>query len=215
MRKKILFIFGMMLLLNCNMSNKSNVVKLYFNFYNNKNVRTETNMYVVERKKIDLFDSVFVYKKNIKVLSFRENMENDGIYRYINNKKTLSHSLNDSLSLKIDYGVSFIPFINKETTLINKRTYVIRNKHYKIYHYSEVENIHKGFDSYYLENVGFICYYDFDTDRYILCDSTNIKTLKIKEITNELIKDKEFFARFTGARVFPNFYRPKDNSKEL
>lgn len=215
MSKKILFVLGMMLLLNCNTSKSDKDSKFYFNFYSNRNIMTKANMFIVERKKAILFDSVFVYEKNIKVLSFKENLNKNGIYRYIFNKKTLTHSLNDSLTLSVNYNVSFVPFINKKTTLINKKTYVFNQKYYKIYHYSEVQSNHRSFDSYYLENVGFICYYNFDSDNYILCDSTNIKSLKIKEVTSQLINDTTFFARYTVAKLFPKYYRKPNNKNSF
>ncbi|WP_291287867.1 hypothetical protein [Flavobacterium sp.] len=215
MNKKILFVLGMMLFLNCNTSKSDEDNKFYFSFYNNKNVRTKAGMFIVERKKGTLLDSVFVYEKNKKVLSFQENLDKHGVYRYILNKKTLTHSLNDSLTLSVNYDLSFIPFINKETTLINKKTYMFNQKHYKIYHYSEVQSNHRSFDSYYLENVGFICYYNFDSDNYILCDSTNIESLKIKEVTNQLINDTTFFARYTVAKLFPKYYRKPNNKISL
>lgn len=204
---------SVILLLSCNDPKLEKIDTFYFNLYNNKNIIIENNIFTLEKKKLNLFDSVNIFKNNKKVLSFKQAYDKNGIYRYILNKKTLTHAFNDSTTLYTNYNNKFyIPFINKETTLINKKTYKIGKESYKVFHFSEEQNSHKGFDSYYLENVGFICYYNFDTDKYILCDSTSIKSLKIKEITRNLINDKTFFARFTVAKLFPNYYRQNNNS---
>nr|WP_315203608.1 hypothetical protein [uncultured Flavobacterium sp.] len=213
MKTKLILFMSVILLLSCNDPKLEKIDTFYFNLYNNKNIIIENNIFTLEKKKLNLFDSVNIFKNNKKVLSFKQAYDKNGIYRYILNKKTLTHAFNDSTTLYTNYNNKFyIPFINKETTLINKKTYKIGKESYKVFHFSEEQNSHKGFDSYYLENVGFICYYNFDTDKYILCDSTSIKSLKIKEITRNLINDKTFFARFTVAKLFPNYYRQNNNS---
>lgn len=215
MKKIIIFIISVLSLISCHepKTNKTNI--LYFNLYNNKDINIESNIYTLKRIKLNLFDSIIVFKKKEKVLSYKEVFDKNGIYRYVLNKKTLTHSLKDSTTLITKYNVSYLPFINKKATLINEITYKLGENNYKIFHYSEVQNNHTSFDSYYLENVGFICYYNFDTDKYILCDSTNIKSLKIKEITSKLVKDETFFARFTVAKLFPNYYRENNNLKGI
>ena len=216
MKTKIILIILTILLISCNRDNSKKTKIFYFNLYNNKNNIIKNNIYTLERKGLNLFDSVYIFKNDKKVLSFKEAYDRkDGIYRYIQNKKILTHTSNDSITLNTNYNVFFIPFINKRTTLINKVTYRVGVDSYKIFHFSEEQSNHTGFDSYYLENVGFICYYNFDTDRYILCDSTNIKSLKIKEVTNQLINDTTFFARYTVAKLFPKYYRKPDNKISL
>lgn len=216
MRKETIYILLIFLLLSCNKHKNETSDIFYFGLYNGENTKIRGDIFTIKKKKLNLFDSICVFKNGNKVLTFREiYAKNEGISRFIRDKKTLTHSSNDTLTLVTNYYTNYAPFVNKESTLIDKRIYRIKGKSYKIFHYSEFQNAHKSFDSYYLENVGFICYYNFSSDRYILCDSTNIRNLNIKDITGKLIYDKEFFAHFTGAKVLPNYYRPKDNSKEL
>ncbi|SMP36635.1 hypothetical protein [Flavobacterium hercynium] len=215
MKAKIIFIISVISLISCNKPKLEKTNVFYFNLYNNKDIEVESNIFTLERRKLNLFDSIIVFKKNEKVLSFKETFDKEGIYRYVLNKKTLTHSLKDSITLTTNYNVSYFPFVNKKATLINKVIYKLGENSYKIFHYSELQNNHRSFDSYYLENFGFICYYNFDTDKYVLCDSTNIKSLKIKEITSRLVKDKTFFARFTVAKLFPNYYGENNSSKRL
>lgn len=217
MKKKIIFTLSVILLISCKEPKSEKRSIFYFNLYNNKNILIQKNVFTLESKELNLFDSIYVFKNHEKVLSFKQAYDNEnGIYRYILNKKTLTHNFNGSITLGTNYNnKSFAPFINKETTLIDHKTYKIGLKSFKIYHFSEQQSNHKGFDSYFLENVGFICYYNFNTDNYILCDSISNKSIKIKEITSRLVKDETFFARFTVAKLFPNYYRENNSSKRL
>lgn len=216
MKKQIITILSIVVLLSCNKQKSDINSVFYFGLYNSKDIEIQDNLFIVEKKKVDLFDSIYVFRNENKVLSFKEGYnERNGLFRFIKNKKTLTHSSNDTLPQITDYNTSYAPFINRETTLIDTRVYKIEGKDYKIFHYSEFQSSHKGFDSYYLENIGFICYYDFSRDNYILCDSTNINRLKINEITKRLINDKDFFARYIGAKLFPNYYRPSDEGSIL
>ena len=194
-------------LFSCNEQKLKKINDFYFSLYNNKNIKVEKNVFILKRRKLNLFDSIIIFKNNEKVLSFTETFDKNGVYRYILGKKALTHSLKDSSKIITKYNLTYNPFINKGVTLIDKAIYKFGKNSYKIYHYSEVQDNHTSFDSYYLVNVGFICYYNFDTDKYILCDSTNIKSLKIKEVTSRLINDTTFFSKYTIAKLFPKYYR--------
>ncbi|OXA91102.1 hypothetical protein, partial [Flavobacterium hercynium] len=123
MKAKIIFIISVISLISCNKPKLEKTNVFYFNLYNNKDIEVESNIFTLERRKLNLFDSIIVFKKNEKVLSFKETFDKEGIYRYVLNKKTLTHSLKDSITLTTNYNVSYFPFVNKKATLINKVIY--------------------------------------------------------------------------------------------
>ena len=53
----------------------------------------------------------------------QKEFDSKGIYRYFLGKKKLTHSL-DTLTIKIQEGSYYMPFSNKEVTLINTKTYL-------------------------------------------------------------------------------------------
>ncbi|WP_156129488.1 hypothetical protein [Flavobacterium sp. AED] len=214
--KRILSIFTIVLFMfSCDNLKTKNVETFYFNLYNSKNSNIKNNAYVLISTKLKAYDSINVFVNNKSVFNFNQKeFDSKGIYRYFLGKKKLTHSL-DTLAIKIKEGSYYMPFSNKEVILINTKTYIGKERQYKVFHYSEMSNSETSFDSYYLEGTGFICYYNFNTDRYILCDSTNIKSLKIKEVTNQLINDTTFFARYTVAKLFPKYYRKPNNKISL
>lgn len=214
--KRILSIFTIVLFMfSCDNLKTKNVETFYFNLYNSKNSNIKNDAYVLISTKLKAYDSINVFVNNKYVFNFNQKeFDSKGIYRYFLGKKKLTHSL-DTLTIKIKEGSYYMPFSNKEVTLINTKTYIGKERQYKVFHYSEMNNSETSFDSYYLEGTGFICYYNFNTDRYILCDSTNIKSLKIKEVTNQLINDTTFFARYTVAKLFPKYYRKPNNKISL
>ena len=154
-------------------------------------------------------DSISLFRENIFLSGYKEKMvKGKGIFNDCNGHFVLTHSFTDTTN-RSGYCLSAPPFLNKHVLLIDSKYYDVSGKRYKIYHYAEHNNndSNANYDSFFLENIGFICYYNFDRDDYIICDSTNIRDLPIKQIGHLLVKDSSFFARYTLTKLFPNYYR--------
>ena len=182
---------------------------LSFNWYTSKDSIVYPYVYEFKKYALDTLDSVVVYNEGKTYCDYKEKYVKDkGIYRVCNKVLTLTHSFIDTTN-DIRFCLIKEPFLNDKVIFSDFKTYNINGKVYKLYQFSEFNGSHSGYNSYYLDGIGFICYYNFDRDDYILCDSTNIKSLDIKEITHKLVRDTLFFARYIGAKLMPHFYRQK------
>lgn len=194
---------------SCNSTHKENFTTFSFNWYNNNDSIVDRNVFELKKYNLDTIDSIVVYNESKLYCNFKEKYaKGKGIYRICNKELTFTHSFSDTVN-SLKSCLFKKPFLNQYVLLVGIKSYNLQGKEYRLYHYAEHNNNQSSYDSYYLEGIGFICYYNFDRDDYVLCDSTNIKSLEIREITNELVRDTSFFARYTVAKLFPNFYRVK------
>jgi len=211
MNKNILmFIYALICIFcSCTKAPTKKHTFLLFNLYNNTDSIVNKKVFELTRFPLNKIDSIVIYNKKSYICNYKEKVVREkGIYRSCGKNLILTHSFSDT-SNSSKFCLMEEPFINESVLLIDSKKYKIKGVEYKLYYYAENNGSHSGYSSYYLEDVGFICYYNFSRDDYILCDSTNIKTLNIKGITNQLIRDTAFFARFIGKKLIPNYYRSK------
>ncbi|WP_177735211.1 hypothetical protein [Flavobacterium inviolabile] len=170
-----------------------------FNLFGANNELLVKNYQSFQKTSLKNYDSINVFNGNKLVFSFNEKQNSLGIFKSCNSKFIQSHSF-DTISLANSSCIK--PFlISRKTKLINQKEYVFKGEKYHLFHYSEEINSHKSFDSYYIKGIGFICYYNFDTDRYIFANDIS------KDLKNDLISDSTFFARYTVSKLFPKYYR--------
>lgn len=124
---------------------------------------------------------------------------NDKIYWKCNNEFVCSHSLNP-----VDKTGSchqWPPFLNKRIKLITSKTYIIANKKYIVYSYGENNGSDSSIITYFLNGVGFICYYYVQGKYYYFLSSFSgiDKSLlpDIKSLKTTLVNDTSFFAGYT------------------
>ena len=198
----------------CSNTRKENLISLSFNWYNNNDSIVNRNTFELRKFTLSTIDSVVVYNEGKFYCDFKEKHENNkGIYRVCNNELMFTHSFSDT-SNSLKFCLFKKPFLNQHVLLISSKIYNLKGTDYKLYHYAEHNDNKSSYDSYYLDGIGFVCYYNFDRDDYVLCDSTNIESLEIRKITNKLVQDTSFFARYTVAKLFPNYYRTKTHSNK-
>ena len=208
-KSKIIFLVAMICVFySCTRAPKKKYTSFLFNLYNNTDNIVNKNAFELTKFNLSILDSIVILNGKNFICNYKEKVvKGKGIYRLCGKNLIITHSFSDT-SNSYKFCLIKEPFINNQVLLIGSKKYKIKNAEYKLYYYAEHNGSYSGYSSYYLEGVGFICYYNFGRDDYILCDSTNIKNLDIKGITNQLIRDSTFFARFIGKRLIPNYYRP-------
>lgn len=180
---------------------------IYYNKYGDKDQLISKNLFKVKRDFLKGIDSISVFINERFVLSFKEKtVDNQGVFRICDDSLLLTHSFLDTLST-FKYCLNKQPFLNARVKLIGSKEYFVSEKLYKIYSYLEDNGEYSTYFSYYIQGIGVICIYNFGRDEYIVGDSTNIKSIPLKEITNVLVHDTIFFAKHTQKKAFPNFYR--------
>ncbi|MEC4048612.1 hypothetical protein OX284_004160 [Flavobacterium sp. SUN046] len=196
------------IVISCNKKN-INTTKEAFNLYGRGNELLIKNYQTFEKNILKSYDSINVFYGDKQLFCYNEKENNVGIFRSCGLYFSQSHSF-DTIAITNHNDKCIIPFfLSKKTQLVNEKEFNIKGVNYKIFHYSEQIDSHKSFDSYYLKDRGFICYYNFDTDKYIFSNEVP------KLLKDYIISDRDFFARYTMAKLFPNYYRVKSKKNSL
>lgn len=214
------YLFAILVLLISNIGCNDRQPKLYskamiFNRYDKEDSLIKSELF-----KVNIFalnngvDSINVISNNAIYFSFKQIEDSSGIYRFCKENTIKTHSFLDTLIT--EYCISKPPFLNENVSYRGNKIFSINDKNFKIYHFIENTGNHTSYDSYYLQDVGFICYYSFDKDEYILCDSLKgyqIKSEEMKQISNALVTDTTFFSRYILRKLYPNYHRTPISSK--
>jgi DNA-directed RNA polymerase subunit N (RpoN/RPB10) len=183
----------------------------YYNFYDKSDSIIKKDKYILKINKIDGNEYLINiegdnnYKQDVKM-----KIDSLGISRYCNNRFVLTHHFDSVENETFCYSAP--PFIHKRVDWAMKRQYIVENTSYEVICYSENSGSSIYNSSYYLKGFGFICYYKYDVDKYILCDSIKNVDFDLKvlqQINQQLITDTTTFERYIFARAFPNFHRSK------
>jgi len=153
-------------------------------------------------------DSILITSHDSVFCSYKRVIDTSGIYRFCNGQKIKTHSFQDTLIT--EYCRSCLPFLNKNVSFRDKKTYLIGRRQFIVYHFIENTGNHTTYDSYFLKEAGPLCYYSFDRDDYIFCDSLigyDITAAELSELKRDILSDTTFFARFILKRLMPNYYR--------
>lgn len=156
------------------------------------------------------FDSIIGIANDTLYFKIKQVFDSAGIYRYCQNIKIKTHSFKDST--KTVFCKNYPPFINKIVSFRGQKTYQINNKEYTVYHFIESFSNHTTYDSYFVNEIIPICYYSFDRDNYIYCDSIQgyeINTNELQQLKTKLLSDSTFFARYLLKKYYPIYHRPK------
>jgi hypothetical protein len=204
----ILIFLSAIYLCGCNKGNEPSFK--IFNWYNKNDSLIKSKIFIQQLFKKDGIDSIVVTSNDTITVNFKQIEDSIGIYRFCNNeKKILTHSFFDSSIT--EFCRLKPPFLNRSVSYRGNRSYLINGKKYKLYHFIENTGNHITYDSYYLKGIGFICYYSFDKDGYILCDSVSgfeINSQTLNGINTQLLNDTAFFARYHLRKILPDYYRP-------
>jgi hypothetical protein len=212
MKKFLFVILTIFSLFSCKKTNLDNTNTLSYTLYNSENKPLKQDFYKLTNYHLKNYDSIVVYMNDKECFSYNQKVVNNkGIYNHSQSNIILTHSF-DKKNIETKGLKYYKPFLNKSTTLIDSKKIKIKEVEFKLFHYSEIYNNNTSIDSYYLENIGFICYYNFDTDNYLLCNSISNKSLNIKELGSILVKDTSFFARYTVSKLFPNYHRKSNHN---
>lgn len=207
MKKFLFVILTIFSLFSCKKTNLDSTNTFSYTLYNSENKLVKQHFYKLTNYHLRNYDSIVIHMNDKECFTYNQKVVNNkGIYNYSENNIILTHSF-DKKNIETKGLKYYKPFLNKSTTLIDYQKIKIKDVEYKLFHYSETYNSNNSIDSYYLEGIGFICYYNFDTDNYLLCDSISNKSLNVKELGNMLVKDTSFFARYTVSKLFPNYHR--------
>jgi len=199
---------------SCGNKNTSSIK--IFNLYNTKDSLIKSKIFVQRIFEKDSIDSIVIINNDTIMVSFTQIEDRTGIFRFCGIEKIKTHSFFDSSIT--EFCRSKPPFINRNVSFRGYKNYLINGNEYQLFHFIENTGNHTTYDSYYLKGVGFICYYSFDKDNYILCDSIEGFTIKneiIKKINARLLIDTSFFARFILKKSLPDYFRPFINNREF
>jgi hypothetical protein len=176
---KLILIFLALSLFSCTKRNNTTI----FNVYGNNNLLDKKNVYMSVLKD----DSITIYKNEKSIISFAYTIDDEGILVKYRNKKTPLYSFTKESLLRND---SLPPFFrHKERLLGKKRYFISKNKEYLIYSFVEYTG-DDIFYTYYMENEGIICIYNYGENNYLYSNS-----LKAKEVSKLLLNDSTFFAK--------------------
>jgi hypothetical protein len=193
MKMVYLFIFCIFMVCSC----KEKQSTLYYSLYGNDNLLIEKNKF--KQTLFKLKDNEYLVRiigKNYDE-SFKFKTDSTGLYRYCDNHYILTHHF-DSVENQV-FCKSSPPFIYQKTYWTLKKTYFIGNKPYEIIFFSELSGSEISSSSYYLKGFGFICYYNYNSDKYILCDSVSNMDFNLDvlhRINDSLIHDTTVFERY-------------------
>lgn len=157
--------------------------------------------------------------KNDSVI-FKTKIRTDtiGLSFYCNDKYFLTYSF--IVQNKLDgFCKQVYPFFNTETQMVNSKYYEIDDHQYKLKCYSEMSNSVDGNIIYYVDGLGFICYYEVFSGSMYLCEDAKNAQLEsriVKELVNKLIVDTTFFVTYWKQKVLPTNHRfvPPDSTYE-
>jgi len=208
---RIFIVTYLLFVIGCK-SNKSSLEKnskeIIFNWYNGDDSLIKPDLFKLKiYSKID-FDSILTISNDTVYFYFKQSFDTFGIYRFCNEKKILTHSMNDTLMS--EYCKKYQPFINKNVSYRGSKNYFVNGKMFTIYHFIENSGNHIVYDSYFLNGKIPICYYSFDRNDYIFCDTLlgyEFDNGTLKLLKKELLSDTTFFAKYLLQKSYPNYHR--------
>ncbi|MGB8190384.1 MAG: hypothetical protein WCF67_00635 [Chitinophagaceae bacterium] len=206
-----LLVFGF-----CQLPSKKDLGKsMFFSLYDSSQNIIAKNLYKVEGYEGKRrFDSIVITDKKNNSFNFLVYKDTSTASLFCDGKEFLIYSIEDTLIHEISTQDCKInpPFLNKNTSYRGVKNYRIDEKDYKVYHFVADNGVDlKTYDCYFLEKRDPICFYSFDSDEYLICDSLNslhISNTDLKVLTNKLITDSLFFSKFILEKQLPNFHRP-------
>jgi len=207
MRKAYLFVFGVFLLIGC----KEKESTFYYSLYGKNDLLIEKNKYIQTLSKVKENEYLLTILGNKYKESLKIKIDSIGLYRYCDNHYILTHHF-DSIENQT-FCKSSPPFLYKKAYWVRKKKYFIRNKPYEIVCFSEISSSESSNSTYYLKGFGFICYYYYKVNKYILCDSINNVDFNLQvlhEINNSLIHDTTIFERYVVKYPKMKFWPPNE-----
>ena len=204
--KNLVIILNLFLFLLLTISCKKENIKEIFLFskYDRKGNILEHNFARFEVKLVnDSINDVSLFSKDSVLLQFKELSNNKGVFRKFLDKYRPYYSF-DSTQNGGTNSI-FLPLINKETWLINKKAFQENNQNYIIYHFEEISYCTPSISTFWVKNLGLIgvITYDRKTELVYLCDEVkgNKDTdLLMRHLSEKLLSDKVFF---TKAKYLP------------
>lgn len=196
--------------MGCIVHENSTEKLLVFNWYNSNDSLLKNDAFKLNIYSGNDFDSIIGIANDKFYFAIKQVLDSSGIYRFCQNEKIKTHSLTDSLITA--YCKNLPPFINENVSFRGRKTYQIENKKYTVYHFIESYGNHTVYDSYFIDEMIPICYYSFDRDSYIFCDTIqgyDVNNRDLKELKIKLLSDSFFYARYYLQKQYPNYYRPK------
>lgn len=207
---KVYIVIFILILSGCREQPYSYTKQMIFNWYNGNDSLIKTDAYKLDIYTNKGFDSIIAITGETVYFTLKQTFDSSGIYRSCNNEMIKTHSLKDSL--KTEYCKNYPPFINSNVSYRGKKVYLINDKQYSVYHFIESFSNHTSYDSYFVNEGIPFCYYSFDSDSYIFCDTIKGYDLSkgdIGQLKIKLLSDTSFFARYFLQKNYPNYHRPK------
>lgn len=206
-----LFLFG-----SCQSGRKKgSISSMSFSLYDSSQNIVEKDLYKLNKfQSKSRFDSIVITDKKNNTFNFLMYKNADTISIFCGGKELSIYSVEDTLIHEISNKDCNLnpPFLNKSTLYKGAKVYRINEKDYKVFHFVGDNGVDlRTYDCYLLEETGPICFYSFDSNEYLICDSVSsdqISTENLKDLTNKLITDSLFFSKFFLEGHLPNFHRP-------
>lgn len=193
-----------------------NEQQLYYSFYGKNDSLIEKNKYVqVSQSKSANQWLVHLSGKDYNE-SFTMKLDSSGLFRLCNTNFLATHHF-DSVQNEA-FCKSSPPFLNKNVSWIKKQRYVIEGSPYDLFCYSENSGSEISYSSYYLKGLGFLCYYNYQEDKYILCDSisgVNFDLQILRKLGDVLIHDSTTFEKYVVKRPPKVIFTPPKNDSGL
>jgi hypothetical protein len=181
----------------------------YYSLYGKDDQLIEKNKYVQTMSKIKENEYNLRICGNKYNESLKIKIDSLGIYWRCSDHFVLTYHF-DSLENQ-SYCKTSPPFIYKNVYWVKKKNYLVKSKSYEIICYSEVSSSESYNSAYYLKGFGFICYYSYKVDKYILCDSisnVNFDCQILLKINESLIHDSTMFEKSVIHYPKVNFFPP-------
>ncbi|GGG19029.1 hypothetical protein [Pontibacter amylolyticus] len=188
-------------------SRSEEVILLSYNWFDSADKQLSSDTTTITLLENGAINTVEVSKGGQVLFTYKQVYDKDsGLYNFCDGVKVLTHSFYDSLSL-YRYCKAKSPFLSEETILVDSKKYSSNGKNFVVFQYKEFNTMQAPFYSYYLDEIGFICYYDFESDIYLKPTYSTKHWDVVKDITQQLVSDSTFFARFILNKASPDFYR--------
>jgi hypothetical protein len=125
-------------------------------------------------------------------------LKEKGIYQDCDKHLHLLYSFDTTVSTSP--CKSILPhFKTKSIKYVAKKNYIVNKSKYVIWCFAETGEYDRIFFSYYVENIGFVCFCDISEGDYFVCnkvDGDKYKFIDIKSLSNVIVNDKTFFGNF-------------------
>jgi hypothetical protein len=207
MNKLSIYIF-LLFLFSCKKSGDQRTLTYSsYNFLNHL-ISSNAARQVFDHKEKDRYELTITndsgYRETIQIIE-----KGNKTYWYCDGKFILSHSLKTSDQTVSCYNKP--PFLNSNIKLIRTKTYFIDNKKYEIFCYSEADSSDLEVTTYFVNDIGFICYCNLATNNYYLLSNVtgekDIDSSNIKAIGNKLVNDTSFFIVHLRKKIPPIIFK--------